>query len=144
MSQLHDPLRRQLKRLIPQATDLQRSTDAVISALQRTTSDSDDVEKDFLLFAEHLMTFLQNVRCVGGYSQELAEMPNVADKLADLALTLDNLDMADSVNYIGLARRLEGVQGADVIRLAIKELSTFPGGQEKINWLREALDNADN
>lgn len=144
MSQLHDPLRRQLKRLIPQATDLQRSTDAVISALQRTTSDSDDVEKDFLLFAEHLMTFLQNVQCVGGYSQELAEMPNVADKLADLALTLDNLDMADSVNYIGLARRLEGVQGADVIRLAIKELSTFPGGQEKINWLREALDNADN
>lgn len=144
MSQLHDPLRRQLRRLIPQATDLQRSTDAVISALQRTTSDSDDVEKDFLLFAEHLMTFLQNVRRVGGHSQELAEMPNVADKLADLALTLDNLDMADSVNYIGLARRLEGVQGADVIRLAIKELSTFPGGQEKINWLREALDNADN
>lgn len=140
MSQLYAPLRKQLTRLIPQATNLQQSTDLVIKALQKTTTDSDEVEKDFIQFAEHLITFLQTVRRVGGYSQELAEMPNVADKLADVAMTLKGLEMVGSLDYIGLARMLETVQGPDVVRLAIQELRSYPDGAERIEWLREAVN----
>lgn len=140
MSQLYAPLRKQLARLIPQATNLQRSTDLIIKALQKTTADSDEVEKDFIQFAEHLMTFLQTVRRVGGYSQELAEMPNVADKLADVAMTLKGLEMVGSLDYIGLARMLETVQGPDVVKLAIRELQSYPDGAERIEWLREAVN----
>lgn len=141
MSSLHGPLKRQLQRLIPEARNLQQSTDTLVKALEKTsTTESDQLEANFLIFAESFITFLQGVRQIGGYGRELAEMPNVADRLADIMLVLDRLDYVERLDYIGLARRIENIQGADMVKLAVKELSTYEGGPERLGWLKAAIE----
>lgn len=141
MSNLHQPLKRQLQRLIPEARNLQQSADTLVKALEKTsTTASDELEARFLTFAEAFITFLQGVRRVGGYGRELAEMPNVADRLADMMLVLDRLDYVERLDYIGLARRIENIQDADMVRLAVRELSTYEGGPERLGWLKAAIE----
>lgn len=139
MSTLHGPLKKQLKRLIPEAHNLQQTTDSMVKALERTTTSGDELETQFLTFAESFITFLQGVRQIGGYGQELAEMPNVADRLGDVMQVLEGLDYVEGLDYIGLARRIETIGDAEVMKLAVKELSTYEAGPERVEWLRAAL-----
>lgn len=140
MSTLTAPLKKQLKRLVPEVQNLQQSTDTLVKALDRTTTtESDELEKQFLNFAESFITFLQGVRRIGGYGRELAEMPSVADRLGDVMQVLEGLDYVDRLDYIGLARRIENIRDADMVKLAVRELATYEAGPVRIAWLRAAI-----
>jgi hypothetical protein len=120
--------------------NVQQQSELLVKVIDQTaTTKADELETRFLTFAETLITFIQDVRQVGFVSREFAAMPNIADKLADAVLKLDSAERVGSVDYIGLAQRLELAESADVIRQALTELSTYEAGQERLEWLRQAL-----
>lgn len=150
MSEAIDPLTRRLRRIAKDAVNAVAGTVALYTGLRESKKLRQVLAKELTALRLQMQQVEQAAGDVDGFLEMLerkasesseAELIILVEKLADAVQIDEGMRQFRREDYIACARRIYDLL-PDRIPLAVKEVSSHPGGQGQLELWRDEIDKA--
>lgn len=131
------PLKNKLKRLHTQVTNVAHDVLDLAQNSGRSDEIAQEVEKITLTLVDTVMRLRASTSRGAARGKELGGIGEIADKLSDALLSIDNLALLNRLNYVQLATMMNTVD-PELVKATFDELATLQNGWEKIELIHKA------
>jgi len=118
---------------------LSTGVDAISTSADDFDVDIDNLQKHILKISESWLRMYTDVQVLRAKKQEIAALPDLAEKMVDTIQILQLQDEVFDVDYIQLARCILHIVPAQ-LDAAVKEVGSFDGGKEQLALMRDAIN----
>jgi len=118
---------------------LSTGVDAISTSADDFDVDIDNLQKHILKISESWLRMYTDVQVLRAKKQEIAALPDLAEKMVDTIQILQLQDEVFDVDYIQLARCILHTV-PDQLDAAMKEVISFDGGPEQLSALFVAIE----
>lgn len=101
-------------------------------------ADLDNLQKAMARVGQGWLQMSNEIQTLAAKRTEIGNLPNLAERMSDTIMILEQVDELKALDYIAWATRTLNLQ-PDLYDVAVKEVSSHEGGQDRLKLLAAAI-----
>lgn len=117
---------------------LTQGIDTVSDSADRFEADLDDLQRAMMKVGQGWLEMSSQIQTLKAKREEVGSLPNLAERMADTVMILEQVDELKALDYIAWANRTLSLD-PDLFEVAVKEASSHEGGPERLRLLARTI-----
>lgn len=118
---------------------LTQGIDTVSDSATRFETDLDNLQKAMMKVGQGWLEMSSQIQTLKAKREEVGSLPNLAERMADTVMILEQVDDLKALDYIAWATHTLNLS-TELFEVAVKEAGSHEGGPERLRLLARTIN----